>query len=69
VSGRGRSRAISTTPLPIPRQIFRCGPRPGLTEAEQIVDRVSVDGTLGFILFTSLFFGWTSGVLHLLVRR
>jgi hypothetical protein len=40
-----------------------------LTEADQVVGRVSVDGTLGFVVFTGLFVGLASGVLYLLVRR
>jgi hypothetical protein len=40
-----------------------------ITEAEEIVGRISVDGTLGFIVFTGLFFGLTSGVLYLLLHR
>jgi hypothetical protein len=40
-----------------------------ITEAEEVVGRISVDGTLGFVIFTGLFFGLTTGVLYLLVRR
>jgi hypothetical protein len=40
-----------------------------LTEAEEIVGRISVDGTIGFVLFTGLFFGLPSAVGYLLVRR
>ena len=40
-----------------------------ITEAEQVVGRISVDGTLGFIVFTGLFFGAASGAAYLLVRR
>jgi hypothetical protein len=40
-----------------------------LTEAEEIVGRISVDGTLGFVVFTGLFVGLATGVLYLLVRR
>ena len=40
-----------------------------LTEAEQIVGRISVDGTLGFIIFTGLFFGLASGAAYLLLHR
>jgi hypothetical protein len=40
-----------------------------ITEAEQVVGRISVDGTLGFVIFTGLFFGLATGVLYLLVRR
>jgi hypothetical protein len=40
-----------------------------VTEADEIVGRISVDGTLGFIVFTGLFFGLATGGLYLLVRR
>jgi hypothetical protein len=40
-----------------------------ITEAEQVVGRISVDGTLGFIVFTGLFFGAASGAAYLLLRR
>ena len=40
-----------------------------LTEADQVVGRISVDGTLGFVVFTGLFVGLVTGVLYLLVRR
>jgi hypothetical protein len=40
-----------------------------LTEAEEIVGRISVDGTLGFVVFIGLFVGLATGVLYLLVRR
>lgn len=39
------------------------------TEAEQIVGQISLGGTVGFIFFTGLFFGLTSGALYLLIRR
>jgi hypothetical protein len=39
------------------------------TEAEEVVGRISVDGTLGFVIFTGLFVGLATGVLYLLVRR
>jgi hypothetical protein len=32
-----------------------------ITEAEQLVGRITVGGTLGFIVFTALFFGLASG--------
>jgi hypothetical protein len=44
------------------------GARGGITEAGQVVGRISVDGTIGFIVFTALFLGLTSGVLYLLLR-
>jgi hypothetical protein len=40
-----------------------------ITEADEVVGRVSVDGTLGFVVFTGLFFGLVTGALYLLVRR
>jgi hypothetical protein len=40
-----------------------------VTEADQIVGRISVDGTLGFVVFTGLFVGLATGPLYLLVRR
>jgi hypothetical protein len=40
-----------------------------VTEAEEVVGRISVDGTLGFVVFTGLFVGLATGVLYLLVRR
>jgi hypothetical protein len=40
-----------------------------ITEAEQIVGRISVDGTLGFIVFTGLFFGLATGAVYLLLHR
>jgi len=40
-----------------------------LTEAEEIVGRVSVGGTIGFIVFVALFLGLASGALYVLIRR
>lgn len=40
-----------------------------VTEAEEIVGRISTDGTIGFVVFTGLFFGLATGVLYLLIRR
>ena len=40
-----------------------------ITEADQVVGRISVDGTLGFIIFTGLLFGAASGAAYLLLRR
>jgi hypothetical protein len=40
-----------------------------ITEADQVVGRISAEGTLGFIVFTGLFFGATSGAAYLLLRR
>jgi hypothetical protein len=40
-----------------------------ITEAEEIVGRITLDGTLGFVVFTGLFFGPVSGAAYLLLRR
>jgi hypothetical protein len=40
-----------------------------ITEADQVVGRISVDGTFELIVFTGLFFGAASGATYLLVRR
>ncbi len=40
-----------------------------LTEADETVGRITVGGTVGFIIFTGLFFGGASGALYLIVRR
>jgi hypothetical protein len=40
-----------------------------ITEADQVVGRISVDGTFEFIVFTGLFFGAASGAAYLLVQR
>jgi hypothetical protein len=40
-----------------------------ITEADEIVGRVSVDGTLGFVVFTGLFVGLATGILYLLLHR
>jgi hypothetical protein len=40
-----------------------------ITEAEEIVGRITVDGTLGFVVFTGLFFGPVSAAAYLLVHR
>ena len=40
-----------------------------ITEADEIVGRITTGGTLGFIVFTALFFGVTSGALYLLIHR
>src|SRR5215211_2829511 len=40
-----------------------------ITEAQQVVGRITVDGTLGFIVFTALFFGLASGAIYLLLHR
>ena len=40
-----------------------------ITEADQVVGRISVGGTVGFVIFTALFFGTASGAAYLLLRR
>src|SRR5215213_7141241 len=40
-----------------------------VTEAQEIVGRITVDGTLGFVVFTGLFFGPVSGAAYLVLRR
>ena len=40
-----------------------------ITEADQVVGRISLDGTMEFIVFTGLFFGAASGAAYLLLRR
>jgi hypothetical protein len=40
-----------------------------ITEAEEIVGRITVDGTMGFVLFTGLFLGLPSAAGYLLLRR
>jgi hypothetical protein len=40
-----------------------------VTEAEEVVGRITVDGTLGFVVFIGLFAGLGTGLLYLLVRR
>jgi hypothetical protein len=40
-----------------------------ITEAAEVVGRISVDGTIGFVVFTALFFGSATGGVYLLVRR
>jgi len=39
------------------------------TEADEIVGRITVGGTVGFIVFTALVLGLASGVLYQLIRR
>src|SRR6266545_6034033 len=41
----------------------------GITEAEEIVGHITIDGTLGFVVFTGLFLGSVSGAAYLLLRR
>ena len=40
-----------------------------ITEAAEVVGRISVEGTIGFVVFTALFFGSATGGVYLLVRR
>lgn len=40
-----------------------------LTEADEVVGAITVGGTIGFIVFTGLFFGLATGALYLLIRR
>lgn len=40
-----------------------------LTEADEIVGRITTGGSIGFILFTALFFGAASGALYVVIRR
>jgi hypothetical protein len=40
-----------------------------ITEADQVVGRISAGGTVGFVIFTALFFGTATGAAYLLVRR
>lgn len=40
-----------------------------LTEAEEVVGRITTDGTIGFIVFTSLSAGAALGALYMVVRR
>lgn len=40
-----------------------------LTEAEETVGAITTGGTIGFIVFTGLFFGLATGVLFMLLRR
>jgi hypothetical protein len=39
------------------------------TEAEEIVGRITAGGTIGFVIFTALFFGAFTGILYLVIRR
>jgi hypothetical protein len=40
-----------------------------LTEADEVVGRITTGGTIGFVIFTALFFGVATGLLYLLIRR
>ena len=40
-----------------------------ITEADEVVGRISVDGTIGFVVFNGVFGGIVGGALYLLLRR
>ena len=40
-----------------------------VTEAEEVVGRISTGGTIGFVVFTALFFGLATGIVYMLARR
>lgn len=40
-----------------------------MTEADQVVGRISTEGTIGFLVFTAVFFGAATGALYMLLRR
>jgi hypothetical protein len=40
-----------------------------LTEADEVVGRITTGGSIGFVIFVGLFFGMTSGLLYLVIRR
>jgi len=40
-----------------------------ITEAQEIVGRITIDGTIGFVVFTGLLFGPVSAAAYLLLRR
>jgi hypothetical protein len=40
-----------------------------VTEADQVVGRISVNGTIAFVVFTALFLGSATGAVYLLLRR
>lgn len=40
-----------------------------LTEADEVVGRITVDGTIGFVLFNGILGGITAAAIYLLVRR
>ena len=40
-----------------------------VTEADEVVGRITTGGTIGFVLFTALFFGLATGALYVLIRR
>ena len=40
-----------------------------VTEADEVVGTISTGGTIGFVVFTAVFFGAASGALYMLLRR
>lgn len=40
-----------------------------LTEAEEVVGRITADGTIGFVVFAGLFGGMLGGAVYLILRR
>ena len=40
-----------------------------ITEAQEVVGEITAGGTIGFMVFTALFFGLATGALYLLLRR
>ncbi|MGH9278316.1 MAG: hypothetical protein ACRD12_09435, partial [Acidimicrobiales bacterium] len=40
-----------------------------ITEAEEVVGRITVGGTIGFIVFAGVFFGFASGAVYLLIHQ
>ena len=40
-----------------------------VTEADEIVGRITVGGTISFVVFVGLFFGFATGILYMLLRR
>lgn len=40
-----------------------------ITEADEVVGKITLDGTIGFVLFNGIFGGVLAGALYLLVRR
>jgi hypothetical protein len=45
------------------------GAQGAVTEADEVVGRITLEGTLGFVLFNGIFGGVVVAVLYLLVRR
>ena len=40
-----------------------------ITEADEVVGQITAGGTIGFVVFTALFFGSATGGVYLLLRR